>query len=697
MSANDCPGLPPEGLPGGGFSPDTGTEHANGGDKTPAPDAGELTVVQTPAGLEYARNLSAACEEVPPSVPGYQPVRKLGEGTYGHVWLFAEARTGVLVAIKFFPRGTGERWLCMQAEVKQLALLADDPGIVQLKDLDAEASPPYYVMTYAPGGSLAGRLADGGRLPVPEALRLFREVALALAYVHAKGVRHCDLKPGNVLLDVRGRALVADFGQSHLGTDLSPALGTFFYMAPEQADLSHSIPDTRWDVYGLGALFYAMVTGRPPRDDPAMRDELGATAELSHRLRRYREGVGRCPRPTAHHSLPGMDGRLARVIDACLDLDPAKRPRDAGSVLALLDRRERARQQRPLLAVGVLAPLLLLLGMALAFIKARQSAYDDAREAVLGRLERNDVTMAHLVANVLRLELEDAVDEAVKYAGDRRIAAALSGGQEERRGLDAVLKQSDLGHRFFRVTVADADGRMVASASADGQPLASDARGRRWCWREWFNGKQHYLGRADDYFPPLEAPVVSGPYRSAEDGKPLIITVSCPVRDPAGGKTVGVLVGAATVEKLSEWLQGVDLESNRGGVVVLNRKAELLLHPKREKIVPKDRFAEPTSYADTPVFAALVGRRGGGASREHVDPIDLHSYVAGYAPVRIEAAGWGVVVQHDREKGLEPVEALRSGFTVVGLSFLTVVGGLTSLLWAWLVWKLRREEVAAHA
>src|SRR5207244_1834307 len=109
-------------------------------------------------------------------VPGYRPVRKLGEGTYGKVWLYQEERTGIQVAIKFFTRGWGMEWLLLQAEVKHLALLHADPGIVQLEDVEPEASPPYYIMSYAPGGSLADRLRGGQCLPLPEALKIFREV-----------------------------------------------------------------------------------------------------------------------------------------------------------------------------------------------------------------------------------------------------------------------------------------------------------------------------------------------------------------------------------------------------------------------------------------------------------------------------------------------------------------------------------------
>src|SRR5262249_23530065 len=190
------------------------------------------------------------------------------------------------------------------AEVKQLALLHADPGIVQLLDVELDAAPPYYVMAYAEGGSLAARL-EKGPLPLPEALEIFRQLAQALAYVHAKGVRPCDLKPGNVLLNARRRVLLADFGQAHLSTDAAPALGTFFYMAPEQADLGPQIPDTRWDVYGLGAILYAMLTGRPPRESAEARAELARTSSLPERLHRYREWVRRGPRPPGRRPAPG--------------------------------------------------------------------------------------------------------------------------------------------------------------------------------------------------------------------------------------------------------------------------------------------------------------------------------------------------------------------------------------------------------
>src|SRR5687767_3619564 len=101
-------------------------------------------------------------------------------------------------------------------------------------------------MEYLERGSLAELLREGA-LPVGEAVALFRDVAQGLVHAHGKGILHCDLKPANVLLDQDWKPRLADFGQSRLSHEQSPALGTLFYMAPEQADLS-ALPDAAWDV-----------------------------------------------------------------------------------------------------------------------------------------------------------------------------------------------------------------------------------------------------------------------------------------------------------------------------------------------------------------------------------------------------------------------------------------------------------------
>jgi hypothetical protein len=345
---------------------------------------------------------SAAPRPAPTSVPGYDLIERLGVGTYGEVWLAQDKRTGIRVAIKFLNHGGDVDWQLLQAEVKQLALLHADPGIVQLLGVELDRRPPYYVMAYAENGSLA-RLLESGPLPLAEALEIFEQLSAALAYVHAKGVRHCDLKPGNVLLKARKRALIADFGQSHLSSEVTPALGTFFYMAPEQADLAHQIPDTRWDVYGLGAIFFAMLTGHPPRENATARARFASITDVAERLKTYREWVQKSPRVEEHRHVRGIDRGLVEIIDRCLEVDPARRLRDAGAVLAALARRQRQRSQRPLLVFGFVAQVLLcaLLG-GLGFLGV-QAGIRQAESSLLERLQGSDPTSAVLVSGEIEV------------------------------------------------------------------------------------------------------------------------------------------------------------------------------------------------------------------------------------------------------------------------------------------------------
>ena len=212
---------------------------------------------------------------------------------------------------------------CSGREVEKLAFLFADRYVVQLLGVGWDADPPYYIMEYLEQGSLADRIA-AGPLPVDEAVALFRDVATGLVHAHGKGVLHCDLKPANVLLDQDGKPRLADFGQSRLSTEQAPALGTMFYMAPEQADLE-AVPDARWDVYALGALLYCMLTGGPPYRTGKTVDAFERTPDLNERLRHYRETIEQSPPPSAHRKVRGVDKMLAAIVDRCLAVDPSKR------------------------------------------------------------------------------------------------------------------------------------------------------------------------------------------------------------------------------------------------------------------------------------------------------------------------------------------------------------------------------------
>jgi serine/threonine protein kinase/tetratricopeptide (TPR) repeat protein len=201
----------------------------------------------------------------------YRIERELGEGGMATVYLAEDLKHSRRVAIKVLKRELAavvgaERFL---AEIRTTAQLSH-PHILPLFDSGEAAGTLYYVMPLVAGESLHQRLDREGRIALPEALRITREVADALAYAHKTDVVHRDVKPENILLE-GGHALVTDFGIARVvsaaedmrltATGLS--LGTPLYMSPEQSAGDRFI-DARSDVYSLASVLFEMLAGRPP-------------------------------------------------------------------------------------------------------------------------------------------------------------------------------------------------------------------------------------------------------------------------------------------------------------------------------------------------------------------------------------------------------------------------------------------------
>ena len=213
----------------------------------------------------------------------YRIERELGAGGMATVYLAHDLRHDRKVALKVLRPELAamigaERFL---AEIRTTANL-QHPHILALFDSgrtgDGAAGGAdfvYYVMPVVEGESLRDRLSREKQLPVPEAVRIAREVADALEYAHCQAVVHRDIKPENILLH-GGHALVADFGialaasRSEGGTRMTEtgmSLGTPHYMSPEQAMGERDIT-ARSDVYALGCVLYEMLTGEPPFTGP---------------------------------------------------------------------------------------------------------------------------------------------------------------------------------------------------------------------------------------------------------------------------------------------------------------------------------------------------------------------------------------------------------------------------------------------
>jgi len=660
----------------------------------------EPTVVAGEDALSKARTMAQGI----PSIAGYRMERKLGEGTFGEVWLAYSQKTGIAVAIKIFKHGAGRQWQAVHEEVSALAKVSADQGIVRLIDADYHAQPPYYVMDFAEKGSLAQRLAQG-TLTVSDALEFFRQTAEALAFLHEKNICHCDLKPANILLDNRSRPRIADFGQAHLSSDASPALGTFFYMAPEQATGENTPPEPRWDVYALGALFYAMVTGHPPRDDGKLRHELSATAAFTHRLKLYREHIGSAPKPTGHRHLPDMDKQLAEIVDCCLAVDPARRFDSARKVVAALDARERLRKQRTLVRYGFIAPFVILALMGVLAFWVGRDAIKDSEKALTAQILRSDLAAAKLVARIVDDQLFDRVETVMRESQDTNLLSLLRRQSESDLPVAALRpeftnviaeiykKNEERGgeqQKFLRWTVASAKGYTLANwppAMTNNRPSATanaTNANRLFAWRDWFNGEKDYYDRTNDFFPPLQDIWhVSQPFFSRAGGIATqdVVAVSTPIRDPARHEVIlGVLQASIGLESFHAWLRNAQFDD--GFPVLINERFQIVQHPDPTSR-PRKGENGPT-YVSNETFGAAL--RGDGTTN-YLDPIDQKEKLAGYAMANM--TGWGALVQHEVSLARQPLNNLKRRMANTGWVVLMVVAALLALQWLLLrrVWR----------
>lgn len=201
----------------------------------------------------------------------------------------------------------------------------DHPHIAPIYDVGEANGLVYLALKILPGPSLAELLQQQGRLPPAKVVALAEEIASALDEAHRHGIVHRDIKPGNVLFDARGRAMLTDFGiakslDSAGLTETSVIVGTPDYIAPEQIDgrlAPNGQIDGRADVYAFGALLYRTLTGQRP---------FGGTGQAVL-LAQLRDDP-----PTPSSVLPSLPPEVDAVILRAMAKDPEQRPRTAGEV-----------------------------------------------------------------------------------------------------------------------------------------------------------------------------------------------------------------------------------------------------------------------------------------------------------------------------------------------------------------------------
>jgi serine/threonine protein kinase len=320
----------------------------------------------------------------PDSIGKYQVIEGLGRGGQADVFRAVHPHLpGRDVVIKWFHQSLTDQGQTDLFEEGRVLASLDDPGIARIYDVDVHQSRPFMVLEHIAGCTLRDLLQQR-QFSAREAAGLVAELARTLSRVHRQGVWHRDLKPANILIHDAGRPRLLDFGLAWMNRtweqpdrregDVS---GTFAYMSPEQANGETGRIGPATDIFGLGAILYHLLTGRPPYEDadPMVVWEQARKAEVLPPRRLN----------------PNLPRALARICLKALAADPDQRYKSAGDLERALRGFLRRGRVAAAAASGLLLSALVAIGVAYWPVPARHtdpgSAAPDAPAPFKGDLD----------------------------------------------------------------------------------------------------------------------------------------------------------------------------------------------------------------------------------------------------------------------------------------------------------------------
>ncbi len=570
----------------------------------------------------FVMSVLKADDDVPPYFGGdYEVLEEIGRGGMGVVYKCRQKSLDKPVAIKTIIGGSFvtppdiER---IRKEAQKAAGLRH-PNIVTVHHVAEYDGQHFFVMDYIEGRSLADLVHEPPLASSNNAVQYLKTIADAIHYAHQRQILHCDLKPANILIDDEGKLYVTDFGLAkRLGEDgkylpLSTAGGTATYMAPEQVTGDEFTTAT--DIYGLGGILYALLTGSSPFR--------GKTLEET--LKRVREESPTPPRARN----PEVDKDLEAICLMCLKKNKDERYGSAYGLVRDLERyqngeetaaRRWTRRERvvgwcrrnPVIAGMISAVTLmsiLTLVMAVSTAKARESAQlQDA-------LQTNTFAARDLATTAL-FQLTELSRNAERITADPGLAILLA--KNDRNGLQRFLfnacgrefEGTGQPIQFKSCYILNRDGIMTAHA-----PGAPDLIGKDFSFRDYFKCAQAqgrpacisrvYHGTSD----ALYKFAISAPIRDRQNNFLGMIATSV-TTDAAMGPVITTYPNRKVA--IIALTEPSDLDSTEGGTESSPDKYAILFHPgyrrgvdpvefpyinkiRTRPILPDDNYTDPVS------------------------------------------------------------------------------------------------------
>ncbi|MBL4848805.1 MAG: serine/threonine protein kinase [Planctomycetes bacterium] len=395
-----------------------------------------FNTVGAEAGFGHAEALHAL--GLPPDIGPYRVVSELSRGGMGAIHEIVHEESGVSFALKTILPNIGERGgeELERFSREGIALgRLNHPNVVRVHAAFLTGPTPYLIQDLLPGGTLEARLDPAKQSVVADALEVTRKLGEGLAHAHERGVLHRDLKPLNVLFDDRDEPCLVDFGLVRFlsGSSLTQSgqlLGTPAYMAPEQA-IGGTV-DERADVYGLGGILFATLTGQPPFTGTG----LGILAE-----------VVQDPPPPPSRFNSNVPRWLDRVVAKALAKEPEERYPSVRALLAALASAQ-APDAKPTLRTPILVGVALVALLAAGFVlraasqeRTRKQATDSIRSHLAPT--SSAARFSTLASELAGWERVLAKDTPELLLAQGFVAIARDDPAAAQRAFDALSRHSD--------------------------------------------------------------------------------------------------------------------------------------------------------------------------------------------------------------------------------------------------------------